>query len=295
MDREYDGEVDNISLPDVLLLEVQRSVMVESNFVHTLRLEGEYLAGEKLQLDVGLFEEHLGREEDGDVPVIKYSTESTAPALCGQLLLRTPNYYRTLEAKTPGLADPLEGCRGSHQMGSGSELTMTVPALGKTMVFNASGAKTIDSCSKTFMYCTSVHSDSNRLSRKNANAMFGQDYTHGSVFKSSKQLAHHILSSFVATISRAMARDYDPESETSVAQARAWIVHGPVQYSPDSVAEPAIPSIRDYFRKPDSAIYRHQKEYRFWLGFSDTPAQSHTAEILLPIPREMATVVALEG
>ena len=37
MDREYDGEVDNISLPDVLLLEVQRSVMVESNFVHTLR------------------------------------------------------------------------------------------------------------------------------------------------------------------------------------------------------------------------------------------------------------------
>ena len=36
MEREYDGRIDSIALPDLILLEVQHSIMVESNFMSTI-------------------------------------------------------------------------------------------------------------------------------------------------------------------------------------------------------------------------------------------------------------------
>ena len=291
MEQEYDGRIDNIGLPDFILLEVRMSVLVESNFLDTHSEKVPYSSGSKGKLDTDLFESYLGDGLESDVPVIKYSSEKFAPALCGELRLKTPNYYRGLEAGVPGLYDQFEGCRFSHQWGPGSEMVVTPEdGSGRRLVFDASGATTIDLCSKTFMYCTSLDSESNLLSLEKAAALYEPDYTHGSAFRNSKELAQHILKSFAATISRSMIDVAEPSGEESFARTYAWIVHGPVRYLPD--VDMGIRGIESYFTKPD--VYRAQNEYRFWVGFNDTPVQSEKAEILLPLPKEIVAAVELE-
>ena len=102
MEQEYDGKIDNIGLPYMILLEVQTSVLVESNYLDTHSEKVPYSSGSKGQLDTDLFESYIGDGLESDVPVIKYSTERFAPALCGELRLKTPNYYRGLETGRPG-------------------------------------------------------------------------------------------------------------------------------------------------------------------------------------------------
>lgn len=291
MEREYDGKIDNLDLPDMILLEVQHAVMVESNFIGTMQHSAEYDSGIRLRIDIDLFEKYLGDAVGSDVSVTKYSTESNAPALCGQLRLRTPNYYRGLEIEASGLTDPFEGCRFSHRFEAGSEMVMTPEdGSGRSFVFDASGATKIDLCTKTFMYCTSLDSEKNLLDLEKANALYGPDYTHGSVFKDAKQLAQRILMTFAKVISRGMLEKAEPDSEESIARAYAWMVHGPVRYLPE--AGMGVGGIESYFTKPDS--YRDQNEYRFWVGFRDTPSQKDEAEMLISIPDGMATAVALE-
>ena len=291
MEKEYAGKIDNIDLPDLVLWEVQRSVMVESNFRGTIQHSAEYNSGTKLRIDIDLFEQYFGDDAESDVSVTKYSTKDNAPAICRQLRLRTPNYYRGLETGAPGLYDQFEGCRFSHRFETGSEMVMT-PADGSgiSFTFDASGATQVDLCTKTFMYCTSLDSERNLLDLEKANALYGPDYTHGSVFKNAKQLAQDILTVFVKTISRDMLEKAEPDGEESFARAHAWMVHGPVRYLPDM--DMRIKGIESYFTKPD--LYRNQNEYRFWLGFSNTPSQKDEAELLIFIPDGMATVVALE-
>lgn len=291
MGKEYDGRIDNIELPDMILFEVQHSVMVEPNYLGTLPVDWIHPSGSQLSIETALFEKYIGGEEHSNAHVIKYSKESYAPALCGELRLRTPNYYRGLEVGAPGLSDPFEGCRFSHRFGPGSEMVMTpVDGSGRSFVFDASGATEIDLCTKTFMYCTSLDFERNRLDLEKANALYGPDYTHGSVFKNAKQLAQCILTVFARTISRSMLETADPDGENRFTGYYAWIVHGPVHYLPD--ADMRIEGIESYFTKPDS--YRDQNEYRFWVGFSNTPSQKDEAEILLPIPEGIAALVALE-
>ena len=296
MEREYDGTISSIDLPDMILLEVQHSVLIESNYLDTMSVDWVHPTGSKLRIETALFEKYFGDEEHSDVPVVKYSTRSYAPALCGQLRLRTPNYYRGLEVGETGLSDPFEGCRFSHQWGPGSEMVMRPEdGSGRSFVFDASGATKIDLCTKTFMYCTSLDSESSLLDLEKANALYGPDYTHGSVFRNSKELARHILAGFAKIVSRSMLETVKIDGEESVETTYptyAWIVHGPVLYLRD--AETGIEGIKSYFTKPDNDIYRHQNEYRFWIGFENTPAQSDEAAILLPIPEDIATVVALE-
>ena len=291
MEQEYDGRIDNISPSDIILLEVQTSVLSKSNYLGRAEAQAEYDSGNKLHIDIDLFEQYLGDEEYSDVPVIKYSTERFAPALCGELRLKTPNYYRGLETGAPRLSDQFEGCRFSHQWGPGSEMVMTPKdGSGKRFVFDASGATTIDLCSKTFMYCTSLDSESNLLGLEKANTLYGPCYTHGSAFQSSKELAQHILKSFMATISRSMLDVAEPNGEESFASTYAWIVHGPVRYLPDVGV--GIQGIESYFTKPD--MYRNQNEYRFWVGFNDTPSQKDEATISISIPNGIASAIALE-
>ena len=291
MEREYDGRIDNIELPDLILLEVQHSVMVESNFMGTIQHSAEYDSGTELRIDIDLFEKYFGDDAESDVSVTKYSTKSNAPALCGQLGLRTPNYYRGLETEASGLSDPFEGCRFPHRFGTGSEMVMTPEdGSGRSFVFDASGATKIDLCTKTFMYCSSLDSESNLLDLEKANALYGPDYTHGSVFKNAKQLAQRILITFAKVISRCMLEKAEPDGEGPPVKAYAWMVHGPVRYLPD--VDLRIAGIESYFTKPDS--YRNQNEYRFWVGFSDTPSQEDEPHMLIGIPDGMATIVALE-
>ena len=291
MEQEYDGRIDNIGLPDMILLEVQTYVLVESNYLDTHSEKVPYSSRSKGQLDTDLFESYIGDGLESDVPVIKYSTERFAPALSGELRLKTPNYYRGLESGAPGLSDQFEGCRFSHHWGPGSEMVVTPEdGSGRKFVFDAGGATTIDLCTKTFMYCTSLDSESNLLSLEKAAALYEPDYTHGSAFRNSKELAQHILKSFAATISRLMLDATEPSGEESFARTYAWIVHGPVRYLPD--VDMGIRGIESYFTKPDT--YRDQNEYRFWVGFNDTPVQSDKAEILLPMPKEIVTAKELE-
>ena len=291
MEQEYDGRIDNISPPDIILLEVQTSVSSKSNYLGRAEARAEYDSGNKLHIDIDLFEQYLGDEEYSDVPVVKYSTERFAPALCNQLRLCTPNYYRWLDTGALGLYDPLEGCRISHQWGPGSEMVMTPEdGSGRRFVFDASGATKIDLCSKTFMYCTSLDSESNLLGLEKANTLYGPCYTHGSAFRSSKELAQHILKSFMATIGRSMLDVAEPNGEESFASTYAWIVHGPVRYLPDLGM--GIQGIESYFTKPD--MYRNQNEYRFWVGFNDTPSQKHEATISISIPNGIASAIALK-
>ena len=290
MEQEYDGRVDNIDLPDPILLEVITSVLVESNCVYKYWEEAEDDSGNKFRIDIGLFEQCRGDEEYSDVPVIKYSKERFAPALIHAVRLKTPNYYRGLEA-APGLYDQLEGCRYSHRFGPGSNLVITpADGSGGRLKYDASGANKIDLCTKTFMYCTSSGSESNLLDLKEVNALFDPRYTHGSAFRSSKELARSILTTYGPTICHSILEVAQPVAEESFARANAWMVHGPVRYLPE--ADMGLGGIASYFTKPD--IYRNQNEYRFWLGFSRTPVQSDEATISLPIPEGMATAVALK-
>ena len=292
MAREYDGTIVSIDLPCPILIEVAHSIAVDDNLLDVLRGEGTYASGNKIQFEVALFEKYMGAEGHSDVPIIKYSTRSYAPALCDEIRLRTPNYYRTLETDSPGLGDPLEGCRITHESADGSELIVTSSTEGTSIVLDAGGANRTDGCFKTFMYCASLHQDDNVLTRESARTIFGPDYTHGSVFQSSKQLAHQIIKSFAATVSRSMLENAEPAEGKSFAGAWAWIVHGPVQYLPNS--SPTLRRIESLFAKTDDEVYRNQNEYRFWVGFSNTPVQSDEATISLPVPEDFATLVELK-
>ena len=291
MEQEYDGRIDNISLPDIILLEVQTSVLSKSNYLGRAEARAEYDSGNKLHIDIDLFEQYLGDEEYSDVPVVKYSTERFAPALCNQLRLCTPNYYRWLDTGALGLYDPLEGCRFSHQWGPGSEMVMTPEdGSGRSFVFDASGATKIDLCTKTFMYCTSLDSESNLLDLEKAKVLYRSDYTHGSVFKNAKQLAQGILEAFAKAVGLSMLQVAEPNYEESFARTYAWIVHGPVRYLPD--VDMGIQGIKSYFTKPD--MYRNQNEYRFWVGLKDNPSQKDEVELLISIPNGMASAIALQ-
>lgn len=292
MTGEFDGTVTSIDLPCPILLDVAFSVAIEDHHLGALRNEAEYDSGRTVRLDVDVFEKYLGDEEHSDVPIVKYSAKSHAPAFCNSLRLRTPNYYRTLETASPGLVDPLEGCRVSHEWTTGSQLTVNAPAEGTSFVLDASGANRTDGCFKTFMYCCSLHENSRVLARETAKEIFGQDYTHGSVFPSSKELARHIVSTFAATIGRAMLENAEPVEDDSLATACAWIVYGPVKYLADM--SPKLHTIESLFTKPDDEIYRNQNEYRFWVGFSRTPVQSDDAAVTLPVPRESMIAVELK-
>ena len=292
MAKEYDGTITNISFPCMVQLEVDLSVTVEDHFLHTLRAEAEFESGNRIQFDIDLFEKYIGDEEHSDVPVIKYSTESYAPASCGSLRLHTLNYYRGLATESPGVGDALEGCRQSHVMGAGSEMTITSEEDGTSIRVDASGANVTDSCHKTFMYCCSLYESDQILTQENARDIFGQDYTHGSIFRSAKELAEHIILSFAATIGREMAESTEPPEGNSYGRrTRAWIVHDPVGYMEDTT--PALHNVASIFTKPDEEIYRNQNEYRFWVGFANTPAQSDDASIDLPVPPEFVTDVKL--
>ena len=292
MGTEYDGTISSIDQPCPALLEVQRVIAVDYHRLEVLRLKAEDNDGSTMKLSIRLFEKYLGHELHADMRIIKYSTKGHAPAFCDSLRLRTPNYYRRLETAGPGLEDTLEGCRLSHVFQSGSHMTISpVEGDGPSLTFDMSGANKTDGCHKTFMYCCSLYDRSHVLTRTRAKAIFGQDYTHGSVFQSSKKLAQHIVRSFSATIGREMLKSADPIEGHSLLRAYAWVVHGPIEYLPDPNSK--YGAIESFFTKPDDAIYRQQNEYRFWVGFSGTPAQSHDATIILPVPPEFVTAVAL--
>ena len=291
--KQYDGAITEISFPCMVQLEVNLSVTVEDYFVHTLRLEAEFALGSKIQLNIDLFEKYIGDEEHSNVPIIKYSTESYAPVSRGSLRLRTLNYFRGMATESPGVGDTMEGCRQSHMLGDGSEMTITSEEDGMSIRVDASGAKVTDSCHKTFIYCCSLYRNNQILTQESARAIFGQDYTRGSIFRNAKELAQHIVQSFAATIGRAIVESTEPPEGNSYGmRACAWIVHGPVGYMDDTT--PALHNIASIFTKPDEDIYRNQNEYRFWVGFTNTPAQSDDASIDLPVSRELVTDVKLE-
>ena len=197
MANQFAGTATSIDLPCPTLMEVARSVAVEDHHLDAFWSEAEYDSGRTIRLDVDVFEKYLGDEKHADVPIVKYSAKGHAPALCGNLRLRTPNYYRTLEIVSPGLRDPLEGCRASHEWPIGSQLMMNALGEGTSIVLDASGANRTDGCFKTFMYCCSLHENNRVLTRGIAKDIFGQDYTCGSVFPSSRELAKHIIVAFV--------------------------------------------------------------------------------------------------
>ena len=165
MANELDGTVTSIDLPCPILMEVARSVAVEDNHLYAFWNEGEYVSGTTIRLDVDVFEKYLGDEKHADAPIVKYSAKGHAPALGGSLRLRTPNYYRSLEIESPGLRDPLEGCRASHEWPIGSQLKMNALGEGTSIVLDASGANRTDGCFKTFMYCCSLHENNRLLTR----------------------------------------------------------------------------------------------------------------------------------
>ena len=291
MAKEYDCAITNISFPCLVQLEVDLSVTVEDQFLHTLQVEAEFDSGNRIQLDIDLFEKYIGDEEHSNVPIIKYSTDSYAPASCGSLRLRTLNYFRGMATESLGVGDALEGCRRSHMLGAGSEMTITSEEDGTSIRMDASGAKVTDSCHKTFIYCCSLYESNQILTLESARDIFGQDYTHGSIFRSAKELAQHIVRSFAATISLAITESTEPPEGNSYWRACAWIVHGPVGYMDDTT--PALHNIASLFTKPNEEIYRNQNEYRFWVGFANTPAQSDDASIDLQVPPEFVTGVKL--
>ena len=292
MTAEYQGKVTSIDLPCPILLDVAYSIAVEEHLLDVMRTEGTYPSGNEVRFEVALFEKYLGDVDHSDVPIIKYSAKNYAPALCNSLRLRTPNYYRTLETDSPGLVDPLEGCRVSHRFEDGSELSMNSMRDDTSIVLDAGGAHRKDGCFKTFMYCASLFQGNRAITLEHARCIFGQDYTHGSVFQSSRQLARHILKSFAVTIGNSMLESAKPpEGQLMEASAAAWIVHGPVQYLKET--NPMLQGIESLFSKTDHAIYRNQGEYRFWVGFSNTPVQSDEATISLPVPEHFATILEL--
>lgn len=291
MAREFAGVVTSVDLPCPILLDVAFSVAVEDHHLDVFWCEAKYDSGSTVRLGVDVFEKYLGDEEHSDVPIVKYSAKGHAPALCNSLRLCTPNYYRTLETVSPGLGDPLEGCRASHEWPIGSQLTVNAPAEGTSIVLDASRANRTDGCFKTFMYCCSLYENNRVLTREIAKDVFEQDYTYGSVFPSSRELAKHIIAAFVEKIGRERLESAEPAEGNSFARAYAWIVHGPVKYLAGTT--PNFRTIGSLFTKPDDEIYRNQNEYRFWVGFSGTPVQSDDEAITLPVPREAVIAVEL--
>ena len=171
-------------------------------------------------------------------------------------------------------------------------MTITSEEDGTSIRLDASGANVTDSCHKTFIYSCSLYESDQILTQESARDIFGQDYTHGSIFWTAKALAEHIVVSFAATIGREIAESTDhPEGNSYRGRTCAWIVHGPVGYMEDTT--PALHNIASIFTKPDEEIYRNQNEYRFWVGFANNPAQSDEASIDLPVPPEFVTHVKL--
>ena len=166
--KPFDGAITEISFPCLVQLEVDLSVTVEDHVLHTLRGIAEFDPGNRIQLDIDLFEKYIGDEEHSNVPIIKYSTDSYAPASCGSLRLRTLNYFRGMATESPGVGDALEGCRRSHKLGAGSEMTITSEEDGTSIRVDASGAKVTDSCHKTFIYCCSLYESNQILTRESA-------------------------------------------------------------------------------------------------------------------------------
>ena len=188
MTNEYDGRIDNIDMPCPANLEIQFSVITEDHHWDRHEYEAAYESGHKMHLAFDIYEKYIGDGEHSDVPIIKYSSKQHAPAYCGSLLLRPVNYYRALPSESRGVGDALEGCREPHEMGIGSEMTITSLEDGTSMRLDASGAKKIDSCHKTLMYCCSLYDGNQVLTRESARDIFREDYTHGSIFPSSKKL-----------------------------------------------------------------------------------------------------------
>ena len=291
MTSEYDGRVHNIDFPCPANIEIQFSVITEEHFLGDVKIRWDTDSGGTFQLDVAVFEKYVGDEECSDVPVIKYLPKEHSPACCGSLRLRPVTHYRNLPAESRGVRDALEGCRASHEMGPGSEMTISNAENGPPIMrFDASGAKRIDSCHKTFLYCCSLYDRGQTLTRESATAMYSENYTHGSVFQSSKELACFIAERFGATIGKSIGDNAEVPEGDSFSSTYVWIVHGPVKY----VADPSerFHGIQDFFTKPD--IYRSQNEYRFWIGMNGMPAQSDNATIDLPVPPELVTGVELD-
>ena len=290
MTSEYDGRIDNIDLPCPTNLEIQLSVITEDHFLGDVKIKWDTDSGGTFQLDVDVLEKYIGDEERSNVPVIKYLPQEHSPAYCGDLRLHSVTHYRNLPAESRGVRDALEGCRASHEMGPGSEMTISNTDNGPPIMrFDASGAKRIDSCHKTFLYCCSLYDSSQILTRESASAMYDGTYTHGSVFQSSRELARLIVERFGATIGKLSTENAEVPEGDSFSRTYAWIVHGPVKY----VAGPpqGLHGIEAFFTKPDA--YRSQNEYRFWIGMLGMPAQSDKATIDLPVPAELVTGVEL--
>ena len=291
MAKEYSGLITSISLPCTVQLEVRHSVITEEHYLGNVKRKWEHESGEEFHLRVDVFEKYVGDGEHLGVPVIKYSTEDYAPASCGSLRLRPVNYYRALATEARGVGDAMEGCRSPHEMGLGSEMTITNEKDGTSIRLDASGANMTDACRKTFMHCCSLYDSNQVLTQKRASDIFEQDYTHGSVLRSSKELAEHIGVSFAATMSDMLMESGKVPNGCSATYI--WIIHGPVNYLADP--PPMLHSIESFFTKPDEEIYRNQNEYRFWLGMLDGQAQSDDATIDLPVPPEFVTGVELDS
>lgn len=290
MATEFDGSIGGVDFPCPANLEIQLSVITDEHHWGNMEYEWKNESGDEFHLRVDIFAKYLGGKEHSDVPVIKYSTKSYAPASCGSAHLRTVNSFRSLATESRGVWDALEGCRIPHEMGIDSEMTITNEEDGTSLRMNLAGAKKTDSCHKTFMYCCSLY-DSNRvLTRDCARDIFAQDYTHGSIFRSSKELAKQIGVSFAATISKALIESGKVPKGYSTTYI--WMVHGPVNYLADPPS--MLHGIDSFFTKPDEEIYHNQNEYRFWLGMLRGQAQSNDATIDLPVPPEFVTGVELD-
>ena len=181
MAPEFDGSIGGIDgLHCSANLEIQFSVITEEHYWGNVELDWKNDSEDEFHLRVDAFAKYVGDKDYSDVPVIKYSTTDFAPASNGELRLRPVNYFRKLPAESQGVGDALEGCRSSHRMEPGSEVTVTNEEDGTSWRMSLVGANITDDCHKTFMYCCSLY-DSNRvLSRESARHIFTQGYTHGS-------------------------------------------------------------------------------------------------------------------
>ncbi len=290
MKAEFDGSIGGIGgLHCSANLEIQFSVITEEHYWGNVEFHWKNESDDEFHLRVDAFAKYLGDEDYSEIPVIKYSTKDNAPAYRDELRLRPVNYFRKLPAESRGVGDALEGCRSPHQMGPGSEMTITNEEDGTSLRMNLAGANITDDCHKTFMYCCSFYDSNHVLSRESARRAFAQDYSHGSIFLSSKQLADRIIESFAATLGQELMESGKVPKGYSATYV--WIVYGPVKYLADPPQ--GLHGIDSFFTKPAEKIYRNQNEYRFWLGMLHGQAQSDNATIDLPVPSGFGTGVEL--
>lgn len=290
MTTEFDGSIGGIDgLHCSANLEIQFSVIANEHYWGNVEFDWKNESDDEFHLRVDAFWKYVGDKDYSDVPVIKYSTKDFAPASHGELRLRPVNYFRKLPAESRGVGDALEGCRSSHQMGPGSEMTITNEEDGTSLRMNLAGANITDDCHKTFMYCCSLYDSSQVLSRESARQIFKQEYTRGSIFFSSKQLADRIIASFAETIGRELMES--GKMPKGYSTTYVWIVYGPVKYLADPLQR--LHGIDSFFTKPDEEIYRNQNEYRFWLGMRNGKNQCDEGTIDLPVPPELVTGVEL--